>query len=163
MLITFLRHATAEEGSLSKADADRSLIDKGEKQVKRLAAFCQANQLIPGTIYSSPLLRAQQTATILNERLPGCPVPQIVDWLGTDTSVSTLLSELSKLAEQALDDVWLVGHEPDFSEFIARVLATAPYNIVVKKASLTRLDVDFSDVPTARLLWSVPNSLMRQK
>lgn len=163
MLITFLRHATAEDTSLSKADADRALIDKGEKQVKRLAAFCQANQLIPGAIYSSPLLRAQQTANRLRERLPGCPTPQIVDWLSTNTSASILLSELSKLAEQGLDDVWLVGHEPDFSEIIARALATAPYNIVVKKASLTRLDIDFSDTPSGRLLWSIPNSLMRQQ
>lgn len=162
MLITLLRHATAEDPSLSRPDADRPLIDKGEKQVARLAAFCRNNQLMPAALYASPLLRAQQTAKILHDRLPGCPHPQIVDWLGIDTSVPTLLAELGKLAEQGLGDVWLVGHEPDFSALIAGLLGTAPANIVIKKASLTQLDADFSEPPTAKLLWSVPCSLMRQ-
>ncbi|AMK77606.1 MULTISPECIES: SixA phosphatase family protein [Methylomonas] len=161
MLITFLRHATAEDSSLSVPDADRALIDKGEKQVKRVAAFCLANGLIPGSIYCSPLLRAQQTARILNQRLPGSPAPQTADWLGIDTSAPTILTELAKLAEQGLDDVWLVGHEPDFSITVSRLLGTVPDNIVIKKASLTRLDADLSDQASAKLLWSVPCSLMR--
>jgi phosphohistidine phosphatase SixA len=160
MLITFLRHATAEDGGLSILDADRTLIDKGEKQVKRLAAFCLTNGLIPGSIYCSPLLRAQQTARILNQRLPGSPAPQTVDWLGIDTSTPTILRELAKLAEQGLDDIWLVGHEPDFSVTISRLLGTVPDSIVIKKASLTRLDADFSDQASAKLLWSIPCALM---
>ncbi|OAH99208.1 SixA phosphatase family protein [Methylomonas methanica] len=161
MLITFLRHATAEDGGLSIPDADRALIDKGEKQVKRLAAFCLANGLVPGSIYCSPLLRAQQTARILNQRLPDSPAPQTVEWLGIDTSASTILRELAKLAEQGLDDVWLVGHEPDFSVTISGLLGTATDSIVIKKASLTRLDADLSDQASAKLLWSIPCSLMR--
>lgn len=160
MLITFLRHATAEDHGLSKADADRSLIDKGEKQAKRVAAFCQANQLIPTAIYASPLLRAQQTAKILNEQLSGCPTPQSVAWLRTAASAPTLLTELAKLADQGMDDVWLVGHEPDFSKVIAHLLGTSPDNIVIKKASLTRLDAEFANPPSAKLLWSIPCSLM---
>jgi phosphohistidine phosphatase SixA len=161
MLITFLRHATAEDGGLSIPDADRALIDKGEKQVKRVAAFCLANGLIPGSIYCSPLLRAQQTARIFNQRLPGSPAPQTVDWLGIDNSAPTIIAELSKLADLGLDDVWLVGHEPDFSVTVSRLLGTAPENIVIKKASLTRLDADLSDQASAKLLWSIPFSLMR--
>ncbi|WP_026603457.1 SixA phosphatase family protein [Methylomonas sp. 11b] len=161
MLITFLRHATAEDGGLSIPDADRALIDKGEKQVKRLAAFCLANGLIPGSIYCSPLLRAQQTARILNQRLPGCPAPQTVDWLGIDNSALTIIAELSKLADLGLDDIWLVGHEPDFSTTVSLLLGTAADNIVIKKASLTRLDADLSDQASAKLLWSIPCSLMR--
>ncbi|CAD6874924.1 SixA phosphatase family protein [Methylomonas fluvii] len=162
MLITFLRHATAEVGGVSTPDADRALIDKGEKQVKRVAAFCLANGLIPGSIYCSPLLRAQQTARILNQRLPGSPAPQTVNWLAIDTSSPNIITELSKLAEQGLEDVWLVGHEPDFSTTISRLLGVAPENIVIKKASLTRLDADFSDQASAKLLWSIPCALMRQ-
>jgi phosphohistidine phosphatase len=161
MLITFLRHATAEDSSMSIPDADRALIDKGEKQVKRVAAFCLANELMPGLIYCSPVLRAQQTARIVNQRLPGSPAPQTVDWLGIDTSAPTIVAELAKLAEQGMNDVWLVGHEPDFSVTIAHLLGTVPDNIVIKKASLTRLDADFADQVSAKLLWSIPCALMR--
>ena len=162
MLITLLRHATAEDRSLSIADADRALVDKGEKQVARVAAFCRKNQLLPAALYTSPLLRARQTVTILHDRLPNCPRPQIADWLATDTSTPTLLSELGKLAEQGLDDIWLVGHEPHFSELIASLLGTSANNIDIKKASLTRLEAGFSVQPSAQLLWSVPCALMRQ-
>ncbi|MGZ0078374.1 phosphohistidine phosphatase SixA [Methylomonas sp. YC3] len=162
MLITFLRHATAEVGGLSLPDSDRALIDKGEKQVKRIAAFCLANGLIPESIYCSPLLRAQQTARILNQSLPGSPAPQTVSWLAIETATPTILTELSKLAQRGISDAWLVGHEPDFSTTISRLLGTTPDNIVIKKASLTRLDTDFSDQASAKLLWSIPCALMHQ-
>ena len=59
-----------------------------------------------------------------------------------------------------MNDVWLVGHEPDFSSVIAQLLQTGCEHIVIKKASLTLLDADFSGKPTAKLLWSIPCSLM---
>ncbi len=161
MLITFLRHATAEDRSLSIPDADRALTDKGEKQVKRLAAFCQSNRLMPGIIFVSPLLRAQQTAKFLQDSMPGCQSAQTADWLGMDSQKTTMLTELSKLAELGIDDIWLIGHEPDFSELIGCLMHTSAERIVVKKASLIRLEADFSGRPTANLLWSLPCSLMR--
>ncbi len=161
MYITFLRHATAEDRSLAVRDAERALTEKGEKQVKRLAAFCQANQLLPAAIYSSPLIRAQQTARILHEQLAESPAPETVDWLSTATSPQTIIAELGKLAGQGLDDVWLVGHEPDFSETIGQLLNTTGDSITIKKASLSRLEADFSGGPNATLLWSIPCSMMR--
>lgn len=161
MLVTFLRHATAADRSLGVPDAERALIEKGEKQVKRLAAFCQANQLMPAALYCSPLLRARQTAKILQEQLPDCPPPETVDWLGIDTSSQAIIAELGKLAEEGINDVWLVGHEPDFSETIGQLINASGGSIAIKKASLTRLDADFSDEPAATLLWSIPCGLMR--
>lgn len=161
MLITFLRHATAEDRRLTTPDAERALTEKGEKQMKRVAAFCQTNRLFPTAIYCSPLLRAQQTARILHERLTGCPTPETVEWLGSDTSPQIIMDELNKLASNGMDDVWLVGHEPDFSETIGHLLQTHGDNFEVKKASLTRLDVDFTIQSSAKLLWSLPCGLMR--
>jgi phosphohistidine phosphatase SixA len=161
MIVTFLRHAAAEDRSPAVPDAERALTEKGEKQVKLLAAFCKTNQLIPAAIYCSPLLRAQQTARQLQAQLADCPPVKTVDWLGAAASPQTIIAELGKLADQGLDDVWLVGHEPDFSETIGQLLNTTSDNIAIKKASLTRLEADFSDQPSATLLWSVPCSMMR--
>ena len=55
MLITCLRHATAEPHTLE--DADRALVKKGKNQVKRVADFCRKNALLPGVLFSSPLRR----------------------------------------------------------------------------------------------------------
>ncbi|MGZ4958520.1 MAG: phosphohistidine phosphatase SixA [Methylomonas sp.] len=160
MLITFLRHATAEDKSPAIPDSERALTEKGEKQVKRVAAFCQANRLVPAKIYCSPLLRAKQTAKIFQALLPTCPAAETVDWLDTSSSPITIIAELGKLADQGLDNIWLVGHEPDFSETIGQLLGTGGANIAIKKAALARLDADFSDQPPATLQWSIPCSLM---
>lgn len=161
MLITFLRHATAEEPGLSTSDAERSLVEKGEKQVKRVARFCLVNKLIPQSIFCSPLVRAQQTARLLYQELPGCPLPRTADWLSLHTTTTDILLELSRLAEQAHSDVWLVGHEPSFSATISRLITTAPDYIEVKKASITRIEAHLAKPVSAKLLWSVPCSLMR--
>ena len=159
MYITFLRHATAVDRSLAMPDALRPLTDKGEKQVKRLAAFCYSNRLIPERIFASPLLRAQQTATLLVESLPHCPAWQEANWLGMGGSVQSILDELAALAAKSVDDVWLVGHEPDFSNTIGTLLQCTG-DINIKKASLTRLEANFGAVPSATLLWSIPCSFM---
>lgn len=163
MLVTFLRHASAEDRSIDVPDAERALTDKGEKQIGRVAQFCQSNRLLPEKLYCSPLRRAQQTAKILQQRLAACPVAEIADWLNTSSSPEDIVTELDKLAEQGLNDIWLVGHEPDFSETIGLLLNTKGENIVIKKASLTRLDVEFSLQPSATLLWSIPCALMTLK
>jgi phosphohistidine phosphatase len=164
MLITFLRHATAELHSPDRADAERALIEKGKQQVKRVAAFCAATQLTPRYLLHSPLLRAVQTAQWLQQRLPGCAVPQSAAWLSIDSDPHGVIGELAKLDAMGRDDVWLVGHEPDFSQIIALLLQLQGGQTVVKKASLIRVEVDFSrQPPCARLLWSVPCALMAVK
>ena len=160
MLITFLRHATAEDRRLTIPDAERALTEKGEKQVKRVAAFCEANQLLPGVLFCSSLLRAQQTARLLQSRLPDCPPPQTVNWLNIDSSPQAIIAELGHLNDQGLDDVWLVGHEPDFSGVIGLLLDMESDNLLIKKASLTRIDAEFFVQPEATLLWSIPCNLM---
>ncbi len=160
MLITCLRHATAEPHALASADAERALIKKGRDQVIRVAEFCRKNSLIPSVLFTSPLLRAQQTAKLLAGRLPDCDQPNIVDWLAAGADSDSIIIELKKLDAAAINDVWLVGHEPDISELISRLLGVEGGGILIKKASLTRLDVDFS-ATSAQLLWSIPCALMR--
>lgn len=157
--LTFLRHATAQDYALPIADESRQLVDKGKEQVKRAAAFCQKHGLTPAYLYCSPLVRAQETAEILWENLPGCPAPSTVSWL-TGMAPDSIVAELEKLAASGLNDIWLVGHEPDFSTTISLLLGRQEPVIKVKKASLTRLEVDFA-AGGAQLLWSIPNALLK--
>lgn len=163
MLITLLRHATAEDHSLNIADAERALIKKGENQVLRVAAFCKNNDLKPDALYCSPLRRTRQTAEMLQGALPDCPSAETVDWLKAGTAPQLMLAELGRLHEKGYADIWLVGHEPDFSSLVARTINASGDCIDLKKASLTRLELDFSDQMYAQLLWSIPCSLMPAK
>ncbi|WP_347988198.1 phosphohistidine phosphatase SixA [Methylomonas sp. AM2-LC] len=160
MLITLLRHANAEDRSLTVADEKRILTEKGIKQSKRVADFCESKQLLPEILLSSPLTRAEQTAKIVQKNLKACPEVTLVTWLENGTPLKVVVAELGKLAEQQLDNIWLVGHEPDFSELIAYLLQSKGDHFSIKKASLTSLDVCFTGTPTARLLWSIPCSLI---
>ncbi len=161
MLITCLRHATAEIPALHIPDADRALVKKGREQTLRVAQYCRKNALIPAVLYCSPILRAQQTARLLQNHLPDCPSFQTVDWLGLQASTEAVVSVLTTLETAGVNDVWLVGHEPNISILIAELLESPEECIVIKKASLTRIVADFNRSPATQLLWTIPCALMR--
>ena len=69
MLVTCLRHATAEPHELASIDAERALIKKGRDQVARVAEFCRKNSLVPGVLYTSPLLRSATSRRLVKS---GC-------------------------------------------------------------------------------------------
>jgi phosphohistidine phosphatase len=160
MLVTFLRHATAELYADSATDFDRALKKKGKEQVVKVADFCRKKALLPVVLCSSPAKRAQQTAQLLHTRLPDCPPVQTVDWLGLETNAAKLYSALKQLDASGVEDVWLVGHEPTISQTLASLLNAPGLGISIKKASLTRVQVDFSEPVAGQLLWSVPCALM---
>jgi phosphohistidine phosphatase len=159
----FLRHATAQDRALPIADAERILTDKGRHQTRAVARFCQRQGLLPQHLLSSPLRRALETATLLSEHLPECPRPQTVDWLRPGTPAEHALDSLHPLMDQNPGTLWLVGHEPDLSDLISRLLGSAHPIVRVKKASLTCITVTSTGphtAPPAQLLWSVPCALM---
>jgi len=160
MLITCLRHATAEPHSVI-ADGDRALVKKGIDQMARVAEFCRKHALLPGRLYCSPLRRAEQTAQLLAEGLPDCPQPKVAEWLVSGAVPEEIVAELAILQAAGIDDVWLVGHEPDISMLVGHLLGAEDDCILIKKASLTRLDVNFASDSAAQLLWSIPCALMR--
>ena len=160
MLITCLRHATAEPHALSTDDAERALIKKGKNQVQRVAEFCRKSALMPAALYSSPLRRARQTATLLQNHLPDCPPVRSVEWLGLDITPDVVIAELQKLQAAEINDVWLVGHEPGLSVLIGHLLDASSDCFDIKKASLTRVEIDIFKPASGKLLWSIPCALM---
>lgn len=161
MLITCLRHATAEPTIPHTVDRERALIKKGREQTKRVAEFCRKNAIKPSVLYSSPLRRAEQTANSLHSGLPDCPPPTKAEWLSPDRPTALIISELKRLQANDVDDAWLVGHEPNLSLLISELLNIDVDCLQIKKASLTRLQIDFTSEAPARLLWSIPCALMR--
>jgi phosphohistidine phosphatase len=162
----FLRHATAQDRHLPIPDAERILTEKGLGQARAVARFCERQGLRPQRLLSSPLVRAVETATQFSQHLPDCPRPQVVDWLRLGTPVAQALHDLRDAvsansgATADADSLWLVGHEPDLSDLISRLLGS-PHPIVrVKKASLTCITVEPHGEQPGQLLWSVPCALM---
>lgn len=157
-LLYLLRHATAQDKALPIADAERTLIPRGRRQMREVATFCKRQHLMPRLLVSSPITRARQTAEALANQLPGCGPVQLVDWLRNDTPTETALAGLRALLAARPGDPWLVGHEPDLSALLAALIGAPADAVPLRKASLSCLQLLGDD--RAQLLWTLPPGLM---
>lgn len=155
MDLLLLRHADANTEATN--DDERRLSDKGEGQAKKVARFIKEHGLAPELVLTSPVLRAEQTATIVAEHIGSELIT--VPWAACGMGPETALDELR--AYSKFDRVLLVGHEPDFSLFAAHVLGLRDATQVrIRKASLTAVELTAFAPGAARLQWSIPCRLM---
>jgi phosphohistidine phosphatase len=150
-----LRHADAD--TVAPSDDERFLSEKGMMQAQRVARFCEAHQICPKIVLTSPLRRAHQTASLFAEK---CRVElKTVRWLSSGATAEAMLREIADYRN--LESLMIVGHEPDFSSFAAHLIG-APHgeNIRIKKASLALFTVFEFRPAGARLEFSIPVKLL---
>jgi phosphohistidine phosphatase len=103
-------------------------------------------------IITSPLVRAYQTAEIVAERL------DMLDRLIVDERVSPGFGpyQVAEILEEQpdADSLMFVGHEPDFSLTIERLIGGG--SVECKKGSLARVDLVDSGPMSGVLVWLVP-------
>ncbi|MDX3773095.1 histidine phosphatase family protein [Chromatiaceae bacterium AAb-1] len=150
----FLRHATAEVVRPGQLDIDRCLIEKGRLQARRVADFIGRHAIHPQQVLSSPYPRAVQTAAIVCKDA-ALPRAEEVSWLALGTDTETIITGLQALPGHTL----LVGHEPDFSLLISRLLGKEHAVLNIRKASLTCLAWQPDD-GGYQLQWLVPCKFM---
>jgi phosphohistidine phosphatase len=126
-VIYLLRHGDAEDGE-GKPDADRELTEKGERQAGAAGAALAAIGEEIVVCLSSPKARAAQTARIACRHL------------GLDVELTEGLRggpfDSGELAA-GRGNVLFVGHEPDFSEEVARLTGA---NVKLKKGGIAAVD-----------------------
>lgn len=156
MIVYFLRHADAEPDAAR--DFDRQLTVKGLEQAEKVGKFLVRYGLLPDVILSSPVIRARQTAKIVAQRLGNADLNE-EPWLACGMSPEVCLRELTTHTKR--ESVMLVGHEPDFSETIAAFLGLPNSdNFLVRKASLTAVDLPVPAPGAGQLQFSIPARLM---
>jgi phosphohistidine phosphatase len=149
MELYFLRHGLAGERSeWIGHDEDRPLTAAGKAQTAREAAGLSRLGLIPDLILTSPLVRAKQTAEILARAL-GIP-----ERVGIDEQLSPGFGrkELRQIVSEnsGRDKLMLVGHEPDFSKIVGRLIGNA--QVVMKKGGLAVVELTDLESLEGRLL-----------
>ena len=158
MIIYFLRHGQAGNRIDWKGDDDeRPLTKKGKESMHREAETIVQLDLRLDAIFTSPLVRAYQTAEIVGERLlmgdnlfrderlsPGFGIEELVQILQEHEEASAIM---------------MVGHEPDFSETISALIGDG--RVVCKKGGLARVDLlpDSPD-PSGELVWLIPPKVL---
>jgi phosphohistidine phosphatase len=151
MILYLVRHAEAIERTGTMSDGDRYLTTKGRLAFRKIARRVRRAGIAPDVIFTSPLLRAVQTAEILAERLdhPGPVVVAKELSPGFDLrALRVLLSGAESPAEAAF-----VGHEPDLGILAAALLAV-PGGFPLRKGAVLALEADGSARNgTAKFLW----------
>jgi phosphohistidine phosphatase len=124
-MIWFLRHGEAEDGT---PDFERKLTPKGERQARDAGTALAALGVEIELCVASPRVRARDTAVLACEAL------------GVDVTIDERLSggSFDPLELTAgLDEVLLVGHEPDFSDAVG---ALTGGRVDMKKGGLAAVD-----------------------
>lgn len=162
--VYLVRHATAEQRDYVRwpHDVERPLSAAG------LARFRSAARGLPSlvsqvdTVFTSPYLRAMQTAEVLAEE-SGWPEAQPSAALAANHPPADALPLLRTMPAAA--SIALVGHEPYLSS-LASLLAAGDENALrleLKKGGVVSLGCDGTPTPGAALLrWSVTPKILRR-
>ncbi|MGC4113203.1 MAG: phosphohistidine phosphatase SixA [Myxococcales bacterium] len=141
MLLYLMRHGLAAEaaGSDSRSDAERPLTTEGRSRVEKMAEALRDLGAAPSLIFSSPLVRAQQTAEIVGRAFPKAKV-KASSRLAPGSPPMDLLDEAAATRSK---EVLCVGHAPHLDLVIAKACADVEFPICeLKKAGVACLDVE---------------------
>jgi phosphohistidine phosphatase len=159
MRLLIIRHAIAvDRGTPDIADEERPLTRRGIRRFRSAARGLARLVPKPDAIFTSPLLRARQTARVA-ARAWGGPKPEETGALagGEFEEVAVTLSGFSD------ETVVIVGHEPQLSAVLARLLGDAEADrVVFKKGGVALLDVPGRLEDGGTLLFYLPPKVLRQ-
>lgn len=156
--VLFLRHGQAEERGGEKPDEDRTLTREGHARMKQIASGL--TELFPkaDAVYTSPLIRCVQTALWVSKGYHGKLQPVSTPALRPEATPRDVIAFLE--AQPARRPI-LVGHEPNLSSTVARLIgAEGAGALELKKGGCfgVRIAADGSAV----LEWSLPPRLLRK-
>lgn len=156
-----VRHAiAAERGKEWPDDGKRPLTERGISRFKEVVKGLHRLDVAIDEIFSSPLVRAKQTAELLSAGLEGGPPVKMLDALAPGHTSAAVMSGLAKAAKRRR--IALVGHEPDLGE-LAAYLIGAGRALPFKKGGICRIDVgSLTSRRAAALVWFIPPTVLRQ-
>jgi phosphohistidine phosphatase len=147
MRLYLVRHGKAEETASS--DHERRLTPEGMARMQRAARAIVSLGLRPQYIYSSPRVRARQTAEIIANALNlNVELREEVNYGFNIEALGMLTVGLQYDAE-----AMFVGHNPSMSQVIHDLTGA---NVEMKTGSLARVDIAFpAQVLQGSLVWLI--------
>jgi phosphohistidine phosphatase len=155
--IVLLRHGIAEEASAEKKDEDRGLTKEGHARMKEIARGLE--HLLPKAqaIYTSPLLRAVQTALWVSKGYKSRANINTTDSLAPGASVKQFRAFIDAIAERR---VIIVGHEPNLTRGMAALTGVDAAKLELKKGGC--YGVRLLEDGSATLEWLLPSRVLRK-
>jgi phosphohistidine phosphatase len=156
-----VRHAiAAERGSEWPDDSKRPLTENGIARFKEVVEGLVWFDVEVDEIFTSPLVRAKQTANLLAQGLSGKPSVKILEQLAPGHSSASVMSGLSQAAKRRR--IALVGHEPGLGELAAHLIGSRRA-LMFKKGGVCRIDVQgVTSRRPGELVWFLPPKVLRR-
>lgn len=154
MQIYLVRHAIAaprEAGFVD--DAARELTPEGIKKMRRIVAALDTLGVRLDEIWTSPLIRAHQTAELLAAGLGGRTPIKTVAALEPGGDFEVLRNRLDQ--HRSLSAVALVGHEPGMGELTSHLMGGSRAMMIrFKKGGVAMVEIDGFSLPLrGELCW----------
>jgi len=167
MQLLVIRHAIAEDraewAATGEGDAARPLTSDGRRRMRRGARGLRRAVPRLGTLATSPLTRARDTAEIVAEAYGGVD-PVLLPELTPGGDPQLLVRRLRALDGDG-GPVAIVGHEPDLSGVVGWLLTGRVRSLLeLKKGSACLLELPDDAEPAggATLLWALTPGQLRR-
>jgi phosphohistidine phosphatase len=156
-----VRHAiAAERGDEWPDDSKRPLTEAGINRFKEAVAGLAWLDVSIDEIFTSPLIRAKQTATLLAHGLGNKTSVKTLDALAPGHSPRQVMNELSRAAKR--NRIALVGQETGLGELAAHLLGS-PRAIPFKKGGACLITVQgLASRRPGELIWCLPPRVLRR-
>ncbi len=163
MQLYLIRHAIAVDRGAAGVVDDRSreLTIDGIRKMRRVAAGLSKLIEELDEVWTSPLVRARQTAEIVCEEFGLRRPPQTVPALEPGGKPQDIVARLVKHAGR--EGIALVGHEPDLGELATFLIAgTRRSGIRFKKGGVACIEIsDFHAPVRGELCWLLTPGQLR--
>ena len=138
MQVFLIRHAEAVNETLVLRDPSRHLTAHGRTQARSLGDRMRWHDCIPTHVWSSPLVRALQTAELVTANMHCEAIVEVVPALAPDGSPRDVVASVRALPADAA--VLLVGHEPAISAIGALLVDDPTFEALTKAQAVRILD-----------------------
>lgn len=136
--LLLLRHGIAEEAGADQPDAARALTPAGRRRTRAVLQRLVQRQLGCERLFSSPLVRARQTAELAVAAQLAASL-ELAEALAPGGDALAWLQGLGAQQQLAGQTLALVGHEPDLSVLAATLIGAQPGSLQLKKAGVAVL------------------------
>jgi phosphohistidine phosphatase len=156
-----VRHAiAAERGEEWPDDSKRPLTEAGINRFKEAVEGLAWLDVDIDEIFTSPLVRAKQTATLLAHGLGNKTSVKTLDALSPGHSARQVMNELSRTAKH--HRIALVGHEPGLGELAAHLIGS-PRALPFKKGGVCHIAIQgLTSRRPGELVWFLPPKVLRR-
>ena len=156
--VYFIRHGIAGDAENYATDAERPLTEIGDRKTHKIAQKLKQLGLHFDLILTSPLVRANQTAKILQANKLSSKVEEFTP-LAPDGNINLWLQWLETWQPQGNRELALVGHQPDLSNW-AEILIWGETKqvLILKKAGVIGVSLPEigSPVGQSQMFWLTP-------